>query len=320
MSIHLPMMAQNLFNTPLLISPQRAEMIVAALSGKLDISALTTETRHLDQASLMKLAEHGRMDAALTNDKMMMARRAINIPEAPMMAAFYGDRPYRLSTSGIAVIEVLGTLTRSYGIDPESGTTGYDGVWTKLAFAMDDPSCKAIWLKINSGGGAVDGLFDLTDAIAKCSARNGGKPIWAFAGDYAFSAAYAIAAAADKVYTPMMGSVGSIGALAIWADLTGALEKDGIKAFIWRSEARKAIGVGGIESMDQEEIDHIQARIDAAGAYFKTKVAEYRGISISKVSQTRGSDYSATDAKAVGLIDGILSEPDAWAKLERTLH
>jgi ClpP class serine protease len=318
MAVFLPLMMQNLFNTPLALSQRKAEMIVAALAGRLDIQSLTTETMRYDSRALRNMGERGLVEAQL--DRQLRASRQLTVPEGPMMTDdWYGERPYRLSSNGIAMIEVLGTLTRTWGTDPYSGTTGYDGIWTKLAFAMDDAACKGVWLKINSGGGAVDGLFDLSDAIFKCSARNGGKPICAFAGDYAYSAAYALGAPADYFYAPKLGGVGSIGCLAIFIDLTQAMEEHGIEAVIFRSEERKAIGIGGMESLDKEEVDHIQAQIELAGDHFKERVATYRGIPISKVSQTKGTDYKAEEAMAIGLIDGIVSEQDAWVEFGRAI-
>lgn len=317
---HLPLLMQNLFNTPIALSQRKAEMIVAALAGRLDIRALTSETVAFDQQALRGLSERGREEARLERE-LAVARRT-STPDGPWTAEFWGERPYRLSESGIATIEVLGTLTRTWGIHPESGSTGYDGILTKLEFAMDDSACRGIFVKENSGGGAVDGLFDTSDAIFKCSARNGGKPIWAFAGDHAYSAAYALGAACDRMIAPPMGGVGSIGVIAIFADLTGAMEESGIKAHIFRSDDRKAIGIGGMESLDQLEIEHLQAQIDEAGEYFKDRVALYRadkGLSKSTISETRGWDYTASQAKATGLIDGILSEQDAWSEFEREL-
>lgn len=315
----LPLLMQNLFNTPIALSQRKAEMIVAALAGKLDITALTTETRSYDQRALLDLAGRGREEARLERE-LREARRG-GAASGPWTCTFWGDKPYRLSLNGIAVIDVLGTLTRTWGIDPDSGSTGYDGIWTKLEHAMDDDACKGIWFRINSGGGAVDGLFDLTDAIWKCSARNGGKPIWAFLGDHGYSAAYGVAASCDMVFAPQLGGAGSASCLALFADYTEQLENEGIKIEIFRGEDRKAIGLGGLESLDDEERKHIQAQIDEASAYFQDRLATYRAgiLSKSSISETRGRVYTATQAKAIGFIDGILSEQDAWENFEREI-
>lgn len=325
MATHLPLVMQNLFNRPIALSQRHAEMVVAALAGRLDIGALISDTATFDKAALADLAARGRAEAR--QERSLRAERMQAGPDGPMIvpkqewgdAAFFRGTPYPLSASGIAIIDVLGTLTRTWGCDPYSGSTGYDGIWTKLAYAIDDTAVKGIWLRINSGGGAVDGLFDLVDGIAQVNARSGGKPIWAFAGDYAYSAAYALGMAADRFITSALGGVGSIGTLAIVVDYTAMMEAEGIKAMIFRSADRKAIGIGGLEPLDDAEIAHIQAQIDEAGSYFEEKTALYRGLSKSAISETRGNDYTARQAKAIGLIDDILREQDAWSEFERVI-
>lgn len=320
MAAYLPNLMQNMFNTPLALSSRKAEMICAALSGRFNIQSLETETMKLDARAMRDLAEMGRKDASVfRNDKIAAKAPTTASPSQDAEDGWYGDRPYELTASGIAVVKIKGTLTRTWGVGPFSGATGYDGIWTQLLFAQDDPQCRAIWLDINSGGGAVDGLFDLVDGIRAMSARNGGKPIWAMAADYAFSAAYALACACDKVFVPPLGGVGSIGCITIYVDQSEALKADGLNAMIFRSGARKAIGIGGIETLDQKEQDHIQEQIDEAGLYFVEKVAELRGIAKSKVSETEGWDYTGAKARAIGLVNDVLSEPEAWAKLERII-
>ena len=327
MSRQLPLLMQNLFNVPLALHDRKAEMIVAALAGRLDINALTTDTATYDRAAMNDIAARGREEAR--RERRLDAAKMSAGPEGPMIIdpidwsweAWARGKPYALSQSGIATIPVRGTLTRTWGSDPYSGATGYDGIWTKLAYAIDDPDCRGIWLSINSGGGAVDGLFDLADGIYQLSARAGGKPIWAFAGDFAYSAAYCLGAACDRFMTSPLGGVGSIGCIAIWLDATAAMDAEGFKAVIWRSAERKAIGIGGMEPLDQQQIDHVQAQIDEAGAYFEDRVAMYRADQVSKtaIHETRGNDYTASQAKAIGLIDDILREQDAWAEFEQAL-
>lgn len=319
MAVFLPLMMQNLFNTPLALSENKAKIIVSALAGRLNIQSLEAMALKHDRGQMKELAAQGRRDADLDRARMVAARAVVN-PEGPMTTDdWWGDRPYVLTSKGIAIIEISGSLTRTWGVGPYSGTTGYDGIWTQLAFAMDDASCKGIWLKINSGGGAIDGLADLAMAIWKCSARNGGKPIWAFAGDHAYSAAYWLGCAADRCMVAPLGGVGSIGCIAIYADITKVLEEEGVEAIIFRSAARKAIGVGGIEKLDQQEIDKIQGQINEAGDYFQDAVSAFRQIAKSTVSQTEGTDYTAREALAVGLVDSIQHEQDAWSEFEQFL-
>lgn len=325
MATHLPLVMQNLFNRPVAISERHAQMIVAALAGRLDIASLTSDTVSFDRSALADIAARGRSEAR--REVALQATKMSAAPEGPMIvpkdewsySAYYRGTPYVLTTSGIAIIDVLGTLTRTWGCDPYSGSTGYDGIWTKLAYAMDDPAVKGIWLRINSGGGAVDGLYDLVDGIWQCSVRNGGKPIWAFAGDYAYSAAYALGMACDRFMTSALGGVGSIGTLAIFIDYTAMMEAEGIKATIFRAPDRKAIGLGGLEPLDNPEMEKIQGQIEEATEYFQERAALYRRVSKSAISETRGNDYTARQAKAIGLIDDVLREQDAWSEFERVI-
>src|SRR3546814_1230985 len=119
--------------------------------------------------------------------------------------------PNECSASGIAILPVQGTLRRTWGIGPYSGATGYDGLWTQLMHAAENDEVKAIFMPHNSGGGAVDGLEELAEAIYANSARFGGKPIWAMLADHSHSASYWLASAADKVFMPKLGTAGSIG-------------------------------------------------------------------------------------------------------------
>jgi len=73
-----------------------------------------------------------------------------------------------------------------------------------LEMARDDSAVDALLLDIDSPGGESSGVFD--------------KPVWAVANDMAFSAAYALASAADKLFVSRTGGVGSIGVIAMHVD------------------------------------------------------------------------------------------------------
>jgi capsid assembly protease len=314
MARHLPHVMQQLLGTPLCVTASHASMIAAAFAGKLDIRSIATEFERLDQRALADLAATGRLAA----DQTRLAQQ--HKPGAAMFGndTSWNGRVYPL-VNGIAVINIWGTLTRTWGVGPYSGSTGYDGIQTQLMTAMNDPKVNAIWLDINSPGGAVDGLFDLQELIWSVNEKNGGKPIWAFAGDHAYSAAFAIGVAADKFFVPQTGGVGSVGVITLWADMQKALEQEGIAVRVFRSGAKKALGYGGFEDLPEESVAHIQGQLDEIRDLFVERVAQYRGISKSSVLQTEGLDYMGRHAKSVGFVTDVLSEHAAWAKLERKL-
>lgn len=310
MAQYLPLVMQQLMNTPLLCSDKHAMTIAAALSGRLNISSIEHETLRMDRRGLEDLAALGRdradQDRAKPGASMHGSEARWNGKEYPQVG-------------GIAVIQIWGTLTRNWGVGPYSGSTGYDGIETQLMTAMNDETVRAIWLSINSGGGAVDGCFDLQQLIYACNEKNGGKPIWAMASDYSYSAAYALAAAADMVFVPPTGGVGSVGVITLWADIQKALEQEGISVKIFRSGKRKALGYGGMEDLPEEEEAHIQSQLDEIRDFFVERVAEYRGLAKSVVLQTEGLDYMGRHAKAIGFVNEVRSEHQAWAELERKI-
>ena len=124
------LLAQRLFNVPLMIEPTKAEMICAALQQRLGI----VKFDRIDGTTLGAAEMQ-----ALAGD----ARRS------------YGDdfKLYHMDGQ-IAVIPIEGTLVHKFGwLDPISGMTGYDGIARKLRAAMADNDVKAIWLDIDSPGG-----------------------------------------------------------------------------------------------------------------------------------------------------------------------
>jgi ClpP class serine protease len=95
-----------------------------------------------------------------------------------------------------------------------------------LDAALVDASITGILLDIDSPGGEAGGVFELAQRVR---AANAVKPVWAVASDSAFSAAYAIASAASRIYVSQTGGVGSIGVIAMHVDQTARDAQDGYR-------------------------------------------------------------------------------------------
>ena len=312
MAQYLPHVMQNLFNQPLAIAPSTAHMIVSALSGRLDIRALEDMSMQMDERAMADLAAMGRMEVE--------ARAAKPKAAAPVAQVVETDyRPYRLTPSGIAILPVQGSLVRTWGVGPFSGSTGYDGIWTQMLHAEENPDVRAMWFDHNSGGGVVDGLWDLADAIYATSARFGGKPKWGMAADFSASASYALLAACDVVHMPKLGQVGSIGCLVMHADISRKLDKDGIDVTIVRAPEGKAKG-NSVEPLDDETLADLYETVSEHNDHFVERLTVYRpGLTKKAVSETNGKVYTGARAMATGLVDDVLSEPAAWMKLEQMI-
>lgn len=110
---------------------------------------------------------------------------------------------------GIAVIPIHGTLVkRVLGVEAASGLTSYGGIAQEMEAALADPLVQGILLDIDSPGGEASGSFELARQIRHAATQ---KPVWAVANDAAYSAAYALAASAQRLIVTETGGVGSTG-------------------------------------------------------------------------------------------------------------
>jgi len=289
-----PFVAQRLFNTPLAVHKPKAEIVVAALAGRLGISSLNVD-----------------------------GRRAVPLLGRETVAGDWyggdyggvGDTPYD-PTGGIAVIPVRGTLVQRTGtMRPYSGMTGYDGIRQALAAAIGDDAIDAIVLDIDSPGGEVAGCFDLVDEIY---ALRGEKPIWAILAENAYSAAYAVASAADRVIVPRTGGSGSVGVICLHADFSGALEQAGIAVTLISYGDRKTEG-NEYQPLSEPALARFQADIDAMGDLFVNTVARNRGLSIAAVRDTQAGTFLGVAGVDIGFADAVMAPGEAFLELLRQL-
>ena len=286
MSLHrLPLLAQRVLNTPLIIHPGKAEVILAALGQRFGVAGFA--------AGMQPMAWFDDDDG----------------PAKPP------PEPYDM-VGGVAVIPIEGTLVhKNYSVRPSSGMTGYDGIRAAFLQALDDTNAGAIVLDIDSPGGEVSGCFDLVDMIF---AARGKKPIWAILTESAYSAAYAIASAADRIVVPRTGGAGSIGVIAVLTEYAGLLKQQGITVNIVQFGARKADG-NPYQALPPDVRERFQQQIDKLGELFIETVAENRGILPEAVRDMEAATFMADDALRLGLVDAVAAPEDAFAALLASL-
>ena len=277
-----PHVAQRLFNTPLAITRKKAEVIVAVLRERFDIGQL--------------FSLNGAFD--------LQAVEAEDYADAPA-------RPYEVA-AGVAIIPIEGTLVHKLGaMHPLSGMTGYDGIRANLQLALDDAGVRGIVLDIDSPGGEVCGCFDLADMIHDI---RGQKPIWSILSENAYSAAYAIASATDRIIVPRTGGTGSVGVIYLHTDYSKMLEDAGINVTLIQYGARKA-ETNEVEPLSDEALKNIQADVDSMGELFVETVARNRKISAAKVRATEAATFLGAQGVRVGFADAVMAPDEAFAAL-----
>lgn len=203
---------------------------------------------------------------------------------------------------GIALIPVYGTLVRrSLGLDAASGLTSYGQVAAMLDAALVDASITGILLDIDSPGGEAGGVFELAQRVR---AANAVKPVWAVASDSAFSAAYAIASAASRIYVSQTGGVGSIGVIAMHVDQTARDAQDGYRFTAVTAGAHKN-DFSPHEPLDPDAYALLQAEVDRLYGLFVDHVATMRGLEAAAVRATEAGLYFGPNAISVGLADRL---------------
>jgi capsid assembly protease len=224
------------------------------------------------------------------------------------------DRPRQYGFfDGIAIIPIQGILAKDapWWCD----ATSYDWIRAGFDCALLDPEVRAIAFDVNSPGGRVEGCFDLADHIY---ASRGTKPIWSILGESAFSAAYALASAADYITVPRTGGAGSIGVVSCHVDMSKALDAAGVKVTYIQFGEKKTDGAAE-KPLSDDARNCVQADVNAMGELFVATVARNRGISPEKVKDTEAATFLGPASVSLGLCDEVMAPDAAFQALIKKL-
>jgi signal peptide peptidase SppA len=226
-----------------------------------------------------------------------------DVPAMPMMdLAAFQRPPLAASPEGIAVIPIHGSLVkRSLGMEAASGLTSYGEIAAMLDAALIDPQVSGILLDIDSPGGEASGSFELARRVREVAAQ---KPVWAVANDAAYSAAYAIAASAQRLFVTETGGVGSIGVIALHVDQSVKDAKDGYHYTAITAGAHKN-DYSPHQPLSDAAKTELQGEVDRLYAIFTEHVAAMRGLDLDAVRATEAGLFFGSNAVAHGLADGV---------------
>ncbi len=282
-------LSSRLLNTPLLIHPAKAEIILGALSGRIGLDA-----------SLFEVEEGP--DAPDASRFVGSARRAD------------GSTSMTRTADGVALIPVLDTLVnRGAWLDSRSGLTSYEGIAAQLRDAGQDPEVRSVLLDISSPGGEAAGMAGLADLIRSVRQT---KPVTAFVNDMAASAAYGIASAANEIVISPTSIVGSIGVVMLHADRSGELAAQGVKPTLIFAGSHKVDG-NPFEPLSDAVRADLQASVDAHYCQFLDTVALGRGnrLTANMARATEARTFIGSEAIALGLADRIAGFDEVLASL-----
>jgi ClpP class serine protease len=297
----------RMFNTPLAVTSQTAQIVLGAVGQRLDVSQLFVPTAGRS-FSLGELEERAGAERSRIEARGGVDRRARALPAERLMFVH----------GGVAHVPVRGELVSENGIGPVSGFTGYDGIAASVQSADADPNVRGILLDIDSPGGEVSGLYECTRILM---ARRGTKPMRAIIRGMGCSAAYALAACADpgEITLHDLGYAGSVGTMAMHADFSGQLDQEGVKVTLFTAGEKKADG-NPFEPLPESVARDIQAMVDIANTRFIAHVAEARGLSADAIIALQADIFRGETAVKAGLVDKVMSWQDSMDEFEAAVN
>lgn len=275
----LARIAEMVFNTPLLIESAKMDAILGALAPRFGLAAPA--------------------QAAPVDEKA--EKRDI----------------YSVGEDAIAVIDIQGALANRFGaVDaPSTYLLSYEELLAAISEAASDEKVRGVILRVESPGGAVNGLMTLTSAISRLAEK---KPVWAAVDDYAYSAAYWIASATNRIYVTETGGVGSVGVIAKHLDVSEFNKAAGLKVTSVFAGARKN-DFSSEAPLSDEAYARLKTHVDELYGMFVDAVAKNRRMAKSAVRATEADTYHGADAIGRGLADKMGSFQDARAAMAAML-
>lgn len=225
----------------------------------------------------------------------------------------------------VAVLAVVGGIAGAFGRFEDQTFTDYvarldiDGliltdrsIEEALGATANAENAKALLVFIDSPGGTVVGGETLYQGIRSVAEK---KPVVAVMGNTATSAAYMAALGADHIVAHAGTVTGSIGVILQTADVTGLLEKIGIKPETVKSGTLKA-QPNPMESFGDDARRVTEMVIGDLHAMFIDMVRARRGMDAARARELGdGRIFSGRQALAAGLVDAIGGEQEARAWL-----
>jgi ClpP class serine protease len=203
---------------------------------------------------------------------------------------------------GVAIIPVVGPIfARANLLAAVCGGVSVATLAKDFQAALDDPAVSSIVLNIDSPGGEVTGVSELSDMIFNA---RGKKTITAYIYGLGTSAAYWIASAADRVVIAATGEAGSIGIVSAYTDTKARDEKNGVKTheIVSSVSPKKRPDLATDAGRAQ-----ILATLDALADVFVGDVARNRGVTrddvINKFGQ--GGVFVGKEAVTAGMADSV---------------
>ena len=277
--------ADRALNRPLLITPDKAQVIMSVLSGRIGINS-PEASRFEGENVVLDESGNGR------------------------------SRPFKVK-DGVGIITITGSLVnRGAWIGASSGLTSYEGIGHQLKAVRDDDAIHSLIIDGHSPGGEATGAFETAALVRQVAAK---KRVVAVVNGQACSAMYAIASGASEIVTTETGVSGSIGVVMMHADYSKWLAKEGVDPTLIFAGAHKVDG-NPFEPLPADVRDDLQREVTAFYDLFLETVAKGRGtrLTAEAARATEARTFIGQAAVDAGVADRLGTFEDVLTELTRT--
>ncbi len=220
----------------------------------------------------------------------------------------------------IALIEIEGVLRevakpRRFGLGEEENPVAR--LRAQLDKAAEDDAVKGVILRIHSPGGTATASDLIYGEIQRFKAKKP-VPVVAQLMGIATSGAYYAAMAADSVYAHPTTVTGSIGVIFMGVNVSGLMDKLGLADQTITTGPYKDVG-SPLRRMTPEDRALVQGVLnDLYQRFVQVVVTGRPHLRAAQVMELAdGRIYSATQAQANGLVDGIADLPSTIDEARR---
>lgn len=217
-----------------------------------------------------------------------------------------GVKPFESGGRKIALIRIEGVISASGGDLFSTAAAPPEDIIDQLRQADKDKGVKAILLRINSPGGTPAAAQEIFTELKRVK-----KPVVVSIADMGASAAYYIAAGADKIMASPGSEVGSIGVILMVPNLEELYRKLGIEYQVITQGKYKDMFAGN-RPLTEEEKKLLEEEGQIVYNQFIEAVAEGRKLALPKVKDlATGRTWPGSEAKKLKLLDELGNYQDA---------
>jgi len=199
------------------------------------------------------------------------------------------------TTTHTALVEIKGEIDADANANAE-------WIIDSMRQAFEDEGAQAVVLLINSPGGSPVQAGMINDEIKRLKTLHQ-KPVYVVVEETCASAAYYIAAGADKIFVDKASIVGSIGVLMDGFGFTGLMDKVGVERRLMTAGENKGF-LDPFSTPTKPQKAHAQRLLDQIHQQFIAVVREGRGDRLKETPEMfSGLFWSGQQAIELGLAD-----------------